>query len=79
MAVGGNPEKVMPASALSTRKLSQDGAKAEAIISAEDENRDATMIGFLPKTSDSELAASMAKARNWVVSDMARLASAGLT
>ncbi|ODA65999.1 hypothetical protein A7A08_03143 [Methyloligella halotolerans] len=79
MAVGGSPEKAMPASARRTRKLSQFGAKAEAIIRKDDEKSEITITRFLPKTSDNALATSMETARNWVVKDRERLASAGLT
>ena len=79
MAVAGRPLKAMPASARRARRLVQFGAKAVAIISADEAKSDVTMTGLRPKTSDSELATSMATARHCVVAESDRLAVAAST
>ncbi len=79
MAVAGNPLNAMPARVSSTSSAVQLGAKAAATVSRAEAASEITITRLRPKTSDSALATSMAKARLWVVSDSDRLAVAGAT
>ena len=76
MATAGKPLSAMPSRARTSRRPCQPGTNAATMVSVAEASSEATITGFLPQASESELATSIEKASSPVVTDSERLLAA---